>query len=312
MALTNDELKEGTRTCKIICTSMCVGTVLLIVFLATLIPSFKYVEYNEYGLLQHKFGEVELTPVYKQGRYIKSPIYRMVTLPSVYQLIDIKSAVFSNLGLEFDIHIVVYYRLPEETLGEIYHQFSTNYGNRIENIVKTIVKDTATEYNVDDYVKNRRKIQEKFSREVHRQLTSSIKIDIPSLFFRLLDIDFPQTVVSSSLTSAIELQNNQIQFYKQQVAIIEADTNNLVAAILIQTNMTLSYANIQAKQIIANSISQADGIVAAARGQGISYTLHVLNITTPVLRDEFIKLISILDGINPKVLSGKFNTLVSI
>ncbi|XWV24774.1 hypothetical protein QJ856_gp1009 [Tupanvirus deep ocean] len=312
MALTDIEKKRAVRNCKIIWAVLFASTIALVILLATLIPSFKYVSYNQYALKQHRFGEVDLKTVYTQGRYVIDPIYRMVYFPSTMQSVDILSTVFSNLGLEFDMHIIVYYQLPKENLGNIYHQFSLNYENRISNIVKTVVKDIATSYSVDDYVVNREIIQNNFSLEVHRQLRNSIGVDIPALYFRLLDIQFPPTVVSSSLVSAIELQNNQIKNFEQQVAIIVADTNNMIAQIHTQANLTLATAKIQANELITNSKSSADAIISSARGKGIESILQLLNITTPNLRNEFVKLVSILDGSEPKILSGNFNAFVNV
>lgn len=290
--------------------AICLCLVLTIVFLSTFIPSFHYVEYDEYALKQHKYGDVELGHVYTQGRYVFSPIYKFVKLPSTFQSIDITSAIFSNLGLEFDIHIAVYYQLPKERLGEIYHKFSLKYEDRITNIIKTTVKDIAPNYDVNDYVINRESVESTFSQRVHEYLKSTVGVDIPVLYFRILDIRFPESVVTSSLTSAIELQNNQIEGYIQEVAVIDADTNNMVATINIQTDFTLRSATIEANQIVSNSQSEADGILTSARGLGIQSVLSLLNITTPAQQNEFIKLVSILDANQPKILSGDFNVLV--
>lgn len=294
---------NNKRKCQLLLTIITISVIFIIVFISVLATSFHYVEYNEYALRQHKYGEVELNHVYTQGRYVFSPIYKFVTLSSTFQSIDITLAIFSSLGLEFDIHIVVYYRLPKENLGEIYHKFSLNYDDRITNIIKTTVKDIATTYTVDDYVVNREIVENAFSDQVHKQLKETIGVDIPGLYFRLLDITFPHSVINSSLTSAIELQNNQIQNYLQEVALIEVQTNLLVNEINLQTNYTLTSANIDASQIIANSISEANKIILTARADGIQVVLSMLNITDQTIQTEFIKLMSILDGSSPKIVS---------
>lgn len=305
-------MDRNARKCKIIFASVGLFLFASVMIIAFVVPSIRYVSYNEYAMKQNKFGEVDLQTVYTQGRYVISFMYNLVKLPSTMQKINVTSTVFSNLGLEFDIHIEVYYQLPIENLGEIYHQFSLNYENRITNIIKTTVKDIATSFNVDDYVINRTEVERTFSNDVHQKLQESIGVDIPVLYFRMLDIIFPQSVVDSSLASAIEIQTNQIRNYEQQVAVIEADTNNQVAAINIQTNLTLATAMIESNQIITNSISQANSIVLAARAQGIQYVMNLLNITTPEMQSEFIRLTSILDGINPKIFSGNFNILANV
>lgn len=299
--------------CQLLSAIIVVSTILMIVFISVLASSFHYVEYDEYALRQHKYGEVELDHVYTQGRYVFSPIYKFVYLSSTFQSIDILSAIFSNLGLEFDIHIVVYYRLPKENLGEIYHKFSLNYDDRITNIIKTTVKDIATAYTVDDYVINREMVENVFSERVHEQLKEAIGVDIPGLYFRLLDVTFPHSVINSSLTSAIELQNNQIQNYLQEVALIEAQTNLLVNGINLQTNYTLSSANIDASQIISNSMAESNKMITTARANGIQTVLSMLNITNQTIQTEFIRLMSILDGSSPKIVSiDQINLFTSV
>lgn len=303
---------ENPTKCKIIFAILILSIIGIILFLGLFVPSIRRISYNEYAFKQDRFGQVDIDHVYTRGRYYIPINYIMVKLPSTYQLIEISSSIFSNLGLEFDLNLVVYYQLPKENLGKIYRQFSKNYEDRIINIVKTTIKDAATFFSVNNYVTNRTYIQDTFSQEVHSQLTTLLGIDISSLYFRLLHIDFPESVIESSLLSAIELQNNKIKNLQQEVAIIEADTKQIIANINAQTNATVEFANIGAQQIVDNSLSEANKIITAARGEGIKLTLDIIGITSPVLIDEFIKLVSILDSDNPKILSGNFNTFINV
>jgi len=296
--------------CKIIFSVVFIGTLFMIIFLATYIPSIKYVNYDQYALRQSKFSQVDLTVVYGPGRYFLSPLDEMIYFPSTIQLIDIESTVFDNLGQEEELHIAFYYQLPSDRIGDIYHQFSMDYEDRIVNIVKTTVKNIAPMYTVDDYVSNRTVVEENFSQNVHQQLISTIGIDIPVLYFRLLEVTLQDSVIQSALASAVELQNNQIQMYSQNVAVIQAETNNEVAVIDVETNYVLADANIQASQIISNSQSTADSIVLSARAEALEDCLATLNVTSPDLRNKFVRLAALLDGQDPKIYSGSFGSLL--
>lgn len=306
-------LQRNTRKCRFIWLGIVGAIIALIILTSVLATSFKYVEYDEYAFRQYTYGKVDLDRVYTQGRYQMAPLYKMVKLPSTYQKIDIESPVFLNNGMEIIIKVIVYYHLVADNLGNIYHQFSMSYDDRIENIAKTTIKDSATshDFSIDNYVVDRELIQEVFTEEVLNELMNSIGVVIPGSI-RLLDITFPDSVINSSLISAIEKQNNEVQHLRQTVAVIEADTQQQIANITLEAALLTASANIEAGLITSNSQSEANGIVTSARGEGIESVLTTLNITTPALRDEFIRLVAILDSTTPKILSGAFTPLITV
>ena len=85
----------------------------LIVMVSTVPSSYHYIDYNQYGLLRDNYGDVELTPTYTQGRYFQPLTHSFVTFPSTYNNIRFISSVFDDSGLEFDLYISYYYRIPK-------------------------------------------------------------------------------------------------------------------------------------------------------------------------------------------------------
>ena len=118
----------------------------------------------------------------------------------------------------------------------------------------------------------------------------------PSNYYKIINIQFPSSIISTSLKTAIALQNNQIQQNQQEVSVIIADTNQMIAEITASTHKLLSYANNTANQIIGKSITKATQIVSLSRGKGIEYFFQELNITDTNDKDSIINTFAILDN----------------
>lgn len=291
-----------------------IGAVVGIILLCTLIPiSFHYVAYNEYAFKQDRYGNVDTSVVLHPGRYFFTLNYNIVRLPSTYQDITVSTPAFTNTGLQFTINVKMLYRLPSTTVGQIYHQYSAGYNTIINNIAKTVIKNTAIQFDVNDLVQDRVTVETILANAVFTVLNKSIPVELPLRYFRLMNIVLTETVLQSSLQSAIELQNNQIRALEQTVAIITADTDTQVATINAHATFVRSSATNQAIQIVADSNSEATRIVLSARGHGLNATLTQLNISEPSARSECIRLFSVMDSNDAKILSGLSGTsLVSV
>ena len=106
---------------------------LSIVLLVSLLPpSFHYIDYDNYGLLRNNFGDVHLTPTFVQGRYFEPLSFSFVEFPATFQPVEMQTAVFLDNGMEFQLRVRFYYRIPQEGVGELYDRFSNSYDSRIE------------------------------------------------------------------------------------------------------------------------------------------------------------------------------------
>ena len=85
----------------------------LIVMVSTVPSSYHYVDYNQFGLVRDNYGDVQLSPTYAQGRYFQPLTHSFVKFPATFVPVRFVSSVFDDNGLEFDLHISFYYRIPK-------------------------------------------------------------------------------------------------------------------------------------------------------------------------------------------------------
>ena len=64
------------------------------------------------------------------GRYFYPLNYDTIIFPSNYIGVDFDVVVFTDNGLEFEVEVGFYYKLPRENVGKIYDAFSKNYGGK--------------------------------------------------------------------------------------------------------------------------------------------------------------------------------------
>jgi hypothetical protein len=112
----------------------------IILLVSLLPPSFHYIDYDTYGLLRNNYGDVHLTPTYGPGRYFQPLSFSYVEFPATYQAVEMSTAVFLDNGMEFDLTVRFYYRIPKDHVGVIYDTFSNSYNSRIEGNAKNQIK----------------------------------------------------------------------------------------------------------------------------------------------------------------------------
>lgn len=285
-----------------------------ILIICTTIPlSFHYINYNEYSLEQNVYGNVNINKVYTKGRIFKTLNYKFIKFPSTYQKIIFDSTVFSENGLEFILTATTQYRLPMTNLGKIYNTYSTNYNSRVLNNAKQIVKNTASSFSVNSFLQNRTIIETTIGENMEVDLNIFVGVESPAKFFKITSIIFPDSIIETSLDTAISLQNNQIQVFQQNVDVIISDTNKIVSQITANTNRLLEFSLNTASLLVSNSISEATQITDIARSKGISDICNLLNITDTILKNKLIKVLAITDNnSNITMLNDIGNVLISV
>lgn len=306
--LTDKEKKQ----CRVVCCTSILFALSVIIIPSTVASSFHYVNYDEYAFSHYVYGSVDTSTVLTQGRYFYPLTYKSIKFPSTFQKVEFVSSVFADTGLEFDVHVVFYYRLPKNKLADIYNKYSSNYLTRILTNAKSAIKNTATQFTVNHYLMNRTYIENEFARVVSDELEDKIGVDVPVDYFKIRGIRFPDPIITSSLQSVVALQNNQVQQNQQAVNIVTSDTAQMVAEINARTTLIMAFADNQASKIVSDSESEANKIIISARGNGIKTTLDVLNITDQNARDEFIRMMSIIDTGDAKIMYGLDKAIINI
>lgn len=309
-----EELHIKCRRCA--CLSI-VALIDIIVTISCVASSYHYVSYDEMAFKRAVYGSVDTSVIYNQGRYFMPLTYSVVRFPAVYQPIVFLLSVFSDNGLEFDVSVSFQYKLPPNSLADIYNKYSTNYESLVISVSKAAIKNTATLFGVEDYLSNRTYIENKFAVAVHGKLSEIVWVDAPTQFFKIISIHFPGSLIDKSLQTVVTLQNNELLLAQQQLSVINAETDSIIAAIDAQTTLTLAYATNTATQTVNESQNKAKRLMVNARGQGIATFLSLLgfNSTDTAMcvenRDEIIRILSIGENINATILFGTIATSAS-
>ncbi len=308
-----------SRCCVILSVLSLIGAIILC---ATIASSFHYVKYDQYALLQDRYGTVRLSRVYEEGRYFFPLNYNMIKFPATYIPVQLDTLVFTETGLEFDIQVEFYYRLPKDNLGKIYNSYSFNYDDLVHSNAKTTIKNSAANLKFDLYFTNRTYIESLFANNVANVLLTDVYVDMPIELFRISSVTVPDSIIELSLESQIALQNNDLLEKTQKVAVIRAETDRLVATITAQTKQVLQFANNEAKRLIEKATSYANRIEITARAEGIHTMLVALNISDTTksaanndtaFTTQLVRTLALLDNaVNTTIVPGVGDVLVNV
>jgi hypothetical protein len=281
-----------------------------VIIIATVTKSYYYVSYDQYALKRNKYHGVQLEKVYTEGRYFTTLDNDFVFFPATYKPIKFTSKTFSGNGLEFDLDISFYYKLPKEEIGSIYNLYSTNYASRIENNAKQVTKNIASTFSVDQFLQNRTYIEKTIGIELEKQIKNISNIDAPQEYFKIINIVFPTILIDKSLETAIALQNNEIAIKQQNVNIINADTKQMVSEITAEKNRYYAYAQTEGNKIISNANSQATNVILVAKSNGLDLLCNELNITSSSDKNRINKIFTIIDNANNLTLLNTGNNII--
>jgi len=278
--------------------------IFVIVVSCTVSLSFWYINYSQYALEKNTYTGVRLADTKEEGRYFLPLTEQMVVFPATFNEVSFVSESFADNGLEFNIHISFFYKLPKNNIGKIYDQFSTNYHTRVVSNSKRLVKNEAAQFPVDYYLENRSYIEDTIATALEIDLMDTVYVDAPAFYFKITRIEFPASLIATSLNTAKSLQQNEVEEYLQDIDVINADTNALKAAIDANAVQTIEFANNEAVRILTTSKAQADRILLITRSNGLEHVCFNLKITTPSLKMKLVEAFAIKDNTHdPKILN---------
>ena len=279
--------------------------VAVIVISSTVSLSFWYINYSQYALERNTYTGVRLADTKGEGRYFLPLTEQMVVFPATYQRESFVSESFATNGLEFDIHVAFEWRLPKDNVGKIYDEFSTNYPARVLSNAKRLVKNVASTFTVENYLSNRTYVENTIAAALEIDLLNTVYVDAPAFYFKITRIEFPTSLIDTSLATAKSLQQNEVEIFLQNIDVINADTNALKAAIDAQAVQAVEFANNEAGLILVTSKAQAEQILLVTRSNGIEEVCSNLNITSPALKTKVVEAFAIKDNTHdPKILNN--------
>lgn len=170
--------------------------------------------------------------------------------------------------------------------------------------MKNTIKNKASQFSVNDFLKNRPLIENITATNVYNDIKSTLGIICPESLFKITNIVFPANIIQYALQSAIALQKNQIATNQQEVNIYIANTQQQVAEILAQAKLILQQSVFDSAKIVAYAQYDYNNRVNSARGTGIAKFLQKLEITTQDDVNNFIDVLALLENANKTVFSG--------
>jgi hypothetical protein len=292
-----------------------------VILTCVLVPlSFHYIEYNEYAFSRDKFGKTDTSKVLTQGRYFYPLTFDIIRFPSTYREIrfvgDSAQNIFTKDGYQIKMSISFWYKIPPESLKNIYNKYSLNYENSIINEAKLIIKNFAgssvTGFNLEleKYINDRRNISKNIASALNIQLYDEFGIDVPIKYIQLMYIGIPDTLINQYSRTVEQIQKNQLEQNKQALEQIKAETQTIVTNIKVQTNYILNSAKIDSDRIIANSKAFADLIVSSQRGKGLKIIMDKLNITTQEETNRLVRIMSLADNKQNKIFYNMDNKII--
>lgn len=290
--------------------SIIVYAVIFLLALVTIVPtvylSFHVVNYNEVAFVRDIFGAVDTSYLLYPGRHFLLLTKTTVNFDSTYQTVKFQQSdnnavrVFLSNGVEIDIDITFQYRIDVNKLSLLYNQYSTSYSSKAISVAQSIIKDTVTKYEINDYVTNRNSIVSDIAYNLQTALYESngLYLMVPIENVQLLNIHLPDIILNKNLQISIEIQNNQVALLQQQIIEIQSETQKQVAAINATRNSIISEAIIKGNQIIDFANIYAKRIEVEARTIGLDYFFSTLNITQndDAFKNEIIYTLNLLDA----------------
>lgn len=262
----------------------------------TLTESFHYIDYKNYGLITNTYHGVTTHKTYDTGRYLFTLDWSMIQFSSTYTLIEFTSSTFAEDGLEFDLDMRIYHRLPKNSVGDIYDQFSSNYNDRAEKNAITITKGVASGFSVDEFMGNRSYIEATIAAAIEPELLATVGVEAPAAFVKIVDMRFPDLLITTSLDTAIAKQRNKVQVEQQAVDLVVAETSRLKALVDVETVQTTEFATNEAKEITSTSEAEAAQLLLVTRSDGIQDVCSAISMTVPAEKNQLTRIFAVMDN----------------
>eukprot|EP00761_Pharyngomonas_kirbyi_P012300 gb/GECH01012327.1/.p1 GENE.gb/GECH01012327.1/~~gb/GECH01012327.1/.p1 ORF type:complete len:314 (+),score=66.94 gb/GECH01012327.1/:1-942(+) len=210
------------------------GVLLAIGFLLTiiLVPlSISTVRYDKYGLDYSSITKrVDLNRVYSPGRYVLGPAHSFITIPQTFLTIDysfdLPVYARTNDGLSIDLDVSFQYRIENDVVITVFEKFADDYNSTVDKIARNSIRDTASKYDAINFFEVRKQIGNEMEVDLRTNLQS---INITLEYLQLRGVDLPDTYETIIESKEIERQRIELSSFEQNTAVVDANTQVMVA-----------------------------------------------------------------------------------
>jgi regulator of protease activity HflC (stomatin/prohibitin superfamily) len=264
------------------------GGILLLLAAILIAMSFSRVNYYEFAFKQRKSTgtvfKATKEDVFKSGRYMLGPDFQFVTYPStiVNDFLDdveawTKVITGVHAGVAVTLDIGFQYRLIPDELPELYSKVGLSFKQLVRNLAIRTLKTNATLYTADEFIMNRRYVEQMFFDALNVDLRMKANVQLDKLQMR--EVRFPQNFMDRKQASAIQKLKNDEENYLKISKVSRTETARQVKyktndALEIQEN-----AKAQADLIRKKAKNEAARIIERSRADGLEILAKAINIT---------------------------------
>eukprot|EP00924_Labyrinthula_sp_SR-Ha-C_P007212 augustus_masked-scaffold_8-processed-gene-12.0-mRNA-1 protein AED:1.00 eAED:1.00 QI:0/-1/0/1/-1/1/1/0/311 len=266
------------------CGSICCGvtTILFIIFIAT---SLIKVQFDEYAFKKPWGQGIDQSEVYTQGVYFLGFWNSMVTFPATVIKLELdalsvfSSATEDDAGTTLVLDVVIEYTLDPNQLSELFDiGGETGYIKQIEAVAIEEVKNTATNFNADSYLTNRRNIETSFEEVLEVAIRESFAgTQVQNV--KLVSVLFPDTFYQRKLDVGLQEINNEIQQFNQDTALVRDETARQVLEIENEAREITETASAEAALIVTKAENERTRLIGDANQESIKILADNLGIT---------------------------------
>jgi hypothetical protein len=282
------------------CAALFLGGLLTVIFVPL---SFKYVEYDQYGLKQSYTGEVDTSTVYTSGRYplgVSSNfvLYKADAHRAIFDDLSLFSAASgsgssnsSSVGLEVLVDIDLTYLLKQEEIGNLHEALASSYPTVVNSRTKDGIKNVAIFITFEEYFKNRTLVEARFRRAVQDRWDAPPALPCVLDQFHLGRVKISETVAQRQMEARIQVERNDREDFLQQAQVEREVTSVTVNQIMLQEQTTLRTAEAEASLIRARATVEAKETLVEADTNGTQNLVTTLGFDTQesVIAQQYIQ-----------------------
>lgn len=272
-------------------------------------------------LLKNKFsGKVNRQDVISGPKNIYfKPQISQIKFPKQWQYLLFKDgakgkfSVTSNSSRTVEFDALVTFRLPKESITAIYTDYKENYINEILKRINEIVKNTASNFSIEDYLIQPATVGKTYSYAITTEL-KKIGVVTPPLSLHLRQFYIPDDIYNRYINAAIQTEISLTNQYQYNAELIRIETNTLVETIKANTTLTTRQTTAMVQNLKSEASATAAKILQDAEGTGLNKLFSTLGILgDPALIRQYLFYTKVIEGkISPNIISGKTNPNVII
>ena len=285
--------------------------VLILVFIISL--CFHGIEYNEYGYKRNILTQtIYWDKIYENGNWFWFLGFEPFIFPRHLLRIDLVDlSIIPDNGLEFYITATFFYRLNSSRIPDLFRNFgSTGYHDQIKKLAIGDIKHMAHVFQVEDYFKDRFLVEKAIEERLIKTLYENNVILDPGMF-SLLEMKYPQRVITKYLQTGIQTQEKITAEFFQQQMLIDQETNLQVSLYMNNASFVSETTLAEMTKITNSAHSEAYKINELRKADGLAYFLDKIPVRNNSNVATIVKIMAYLKK-HPQIFVGDhFNVFVS-